>query len=207
MLNARTWVQVQNVYSFYNLLHQSESVEFQFKLYWTVSEISKHSTWRNEQDHVTLPQPQVPLQLPAKCCGEWGRDRASLTLTAADMKGPVAGSAQAFQGSRTLHPLKRFWQSWCHCLHHLHNPFWGGASLQPSAVRKKHHPKNIPAWEGPSTGKGLEGRAKRMRGCSFAWKLNNTSRARQGEGGRLVSDSTKGVCSDSWLGPRPRCRF
>lgn len=112
MINDRTWVQVQNVFLDYIVLQLTASKwvgGISFQIYWTVavtcqsdatvSEISKHSTWRNKQDHVTLPQPQVPLQLPAKCCGEWGRDRASLTLTAADMKSPVAGSAQAFQGS------------------------------------------------------------------------------------------------------------
>lgn len=46
-------------------------------------------------------------------------------------------------------------------LNHLHNTFLGGASLQPSALCNKHHPKNIPTREEASTGKGLEGRAKR----------------------------------------------
>lgn len=41
------------------------------------------------------------------------------------------------------------------------------------------------------------GQSQAGRGCCFAWKLNNTSGAHQRECSRLVSNSTKGVCSDS----------
>lgn len=65
------------------------------------------------------------LQLLAKCCREWRRDRHSLTVMVADMKTTVAGSAQDFQeltGALQKDDilclwLKRFWQSWYHCLH------------------------------------------------------------------------------------------